>query len=265
MKNININKEWSWIFSEGLGKAYGEFLAGSDLKVFTLNAAKPFFYFLDRESIKETNKITWNRTRGTYNKDFNPNAAWGDKWTPPPLKEHFKGKVNSDKPIVTIINKYNEEWNNRPFNYIATDPLDKLITRLKNDYSVYYIRQDKNLKAKGYWDDFQGLEFKDHEMIKEKHPEVITIYDYLETNDVGFNDAQLEILGDTKHVITVAGGSAVLGAYFGEELIIFNCNNCKSSERGIWDTDSWLKVFNQSKVVGFKSYNDIVDYVDKNW
>jgi len=265
MKNINVNKEWSWIFSEGLGKAYGEFITSSDFEILTLNSAKPFFYFVDKNNIKETSTINWNKAQGVYGKEFNPNNAWGPKWTPPPLKKHFQGKINPDKPIITIINKYNKEWGSKPFNYIAIDPLDKLITRIKNDYQVYYIRQDKNLRAEGYWDDVLGLEFKDHKMIRENHPEVITIYDYLETHDIGFNDAQLEILGDTTHVITVAGGSAILGAYFGEELTIFNCKSCKSAQRGIWETGSWLKIFNQAKVVGFKNYDDIIDYVDKNW
>ena len=265
MKQININKEWSWIFSEGLGKAYGEYLNGSEFNVLTLKSAKAFFYFLSQNNIIETNKIDWSKTRGTYSKDFNPNSAWGDKWTPPPLKEHFKGKINPQKPIITILNKYNVEWGIKPFNYIAINLLDKLITRLKKDYEIYYVRQDKNLQAKGYWDDVQGLEFEDHKMIKEKHPEVTTIYEYLEANKRGFNEAQLDILGDSKHVITTAGGGAFLSAYFGEDVVIFNCSDCKSCNREVWSTNSWLKVFNNSNIFGFQDYDELFNFVDKRW
>lgn len=265
MKKIKVNKEWSWIFSEGLGTAYGEVQAGNEVEVYTLKAARPFFFFLKDKNIKETEKLTWIRTKGTYNIDFDPKSSWGKNWTPPPLKEHYKGRLKSNKPVITILNKYNKEWHDKPFNFLSVEAIDRLISRLKKDYCIYYIRQDAKLKAEGYWDDFQGLEFKDHELIKEKHPEVVTIYDYIEDKKLGFNEAQLEILGDSKHVITTAGGGAFIASYFGEDVIIFNCKNCKSSTRGVWSTDSWLKVFNNSNIFGFQDYDEMIKFVSERW
>lgn len=263
---IDINKEWSWIFTEGLGKAYGKLLGGNEVSIRTLQAAKPFFYFINDKDIEETTKISWSgRARGSYNKDFNPKKAWGNDWTPPPLQKHFSGRINPAKPILTIHNKYNKEWHNKPFNYISVEALDKIFTRFKNDYEIYYIRQDQNIKTDGYWDDFQGLKFGDYDLINEKHPQIITVYDYMKANNIGFNEAQLDIMGDTTYTIAAAGGNAVLAAYFGKDLIIYNHPNCKSSTRGIWYTDSWLKLLGNVNIFGFQDYDKIYSFIDDRW
>lgn len=267
MKKITNNHEWSWIFSYGLGLAYGNFIQQKPVTVTTLPQAEPFFYFLPPSSIKTTKKISWSRPGKTYNFDFNPKKEWGDIWTPPPLKEYYKNKIISNKPIIVINNKHNPEWAQRyPFNSLSISFLEKFIKTFKDKYQIYYIRYDSEKSNGEYWDDVKSLEFNDYKLL-ENYPEVITIYNIMEQNNIGFNTAQLHILASSQHIITVNGGNAVLSAYFAEDVIIYGHPSCKSTERGIWKTNSWLRHLSNGKnnILGFLNEDEIFNVIKTRW
>lgn len=203
---------------------------------------------------------------GSYSDD--PPYFAEKNWTPPPLKEMFKDTLSfaDSRPIVTINNKYTTEWGfSSPVIYLDVDILDKLFTLLKPFYNIVYIRPAGPLK--GYQVDHQRiLELKDFELIKEKHPEVITIQDVVKNNpQLDFNSLQFALLAPSDKHIAVAGGNACVSAYFGGDLVIFNCDSCPSHNRKIWNSNSWLRLLGGSNVIGYSSYDDILDYVKENW
>jgi len=183
-------------------------------------------------------------------------------WLPPNLKEIFKGKLQFKKPSLVIQNKYAIEWGGPPSNFISIETLDKIFLKYKEKYQIIYIRPKG--KSKDYFEDFnQILNFKDYELISEKHPEVITIYDLLDKhNDLDFNTMQFAIHATSNKHISVSGGNACLSAYFGGDLIIFDNKNSLHPNRGIWKTDSWLKHLGGSNIYGVKTYEELIKKTD---
>jgi len=251
--------EWSWIFSEGVGKAYGKKVSSVD----TFKSAAPFFYFTD---IKEHTGKTYrpeNQNQKIYDIDFNPKEEWGGEWTPPPYKEHYsKGwyKTN-DKDIIVINNKYNEEWLSPPVNYLSLDFISKFISLFSDKYQIYYIRY--NGEGEGYYDDAPTYEFNDY--CCTIWGDVITIYDFMKKYDIGYNEAQLIIMSQAKHIVTVNGGNAVLSSYFGEDVMIYGNDNCESTNRGIWKTGSWLKELSGANIIGHLNEKELLMDCEKRW
>ena len=267
LNRLSVPHEWSWIFTLGLGKAYGQHILGNkEIKISTFPEAYPFFYFLPKKNILEAKTLRYGvASWGVYEKDFNPKRRWGDEWTPPPLKEHYKGKIISNKPIITINNKYNPEWGPQiPFNYLSLDFIESFIKEFSDQYQIIYIRHDKKFKQEGYYDDVLGLDLGDYKLL-ESYPQVKTIYDIMETKKIGFNLAQLEILAASKQVISVNGGSACLSAYFGEDVMIYGAKDCKSTSRGIWKTDSWLKELSGANILGFLDEKKLIETAKQRW
>ena len=82
--------EWSWVFSEFLGTAYGYHINGYDVDITCPYGSKPFFYFLDNIKQEQLTqecyyKRTDHPTNSVYRKDFSPKDAWGDMWVIPPF------------------------------------------------------------------------------------------------------------------------------------------------------------------------------------
>lgn len=264
---INAIREWTWLLTESLGQAYGEYKKDNDIKVVTIPAAEPFFYFANNIEIIKDPKISHihNNNQNIYNKDFIPRASWGESWTPPPLKDHYKkiSKINSEHPILVINNKYTNEWSQGPVNFLDLEFLSNCFETFKNKFKIFYIRYNGNVK--GYYDDVNVHEFQDYELVKD-HPYVTTIYDVIEEYGYGYNEAQLNILSKSDHHITTNGGNAVISSYFGGDVFMYGYGNCRSTNRGIWQTDSWLKFLNQeSNIFGYTDYNLLLNNCKEKW
>ena len=269
-KRYSCISEWSWIFSEGVGTLYGAHLKGEDPQITTLHSAKPFFYFLDDNKIV-SHKVAGAFGPGTamfYEKDFNPKESWGEDWTPPPYKEHF-GKISpikSEKPIIVINNKYNPEWLAKiPKNFLPLDFLKEFLDKFSDEYQIYYMRYDSDQDNSGYFDDVPSAEeYADYNLLK-NYPNVITIYDFMKKHNTGFNESQLLIMSKAKHIISVNGGSAVLSAYFGEDVVIYGHPDCKSTTRGVWFSDSWLKEMSGANIIGHLHWAQMLNDCEERW
>jgi hypothetical protein len=151
-------------------------------------------------------------------------------WKPPPFAEFF-GKpeffksVLRGKPLVVILNKYTSEWKKSPINFLDTDTLQEILTYLTPNYTVLYKRttpkalfdhQDTHTIKK----EIQDLDEKD--MIRFEFPDVWMLEDFSDelTDPEDFNLLQFGFMSQSSKFLTVQGGTAVVGSYFGGTNII---------------------------------------------
>lgn len=270
-QTIRCVREWTWIFLQDMPLAYGKGIPN----VLTHPNAEPFFFFANNvkkayeynctEKICNCPQHTWNAWRcdDVYLNDFNPYETFGYEWRPPPLKEYYYKTRKVDKPIIVLNNKFNEEWNTSPTNFLSLNFIKEFIKTFKHKYDIYYIRYDNQMKTDGYFDDAETFTFEDYKsptLLKE----VFTIYDYMKENRIGFNQAQLEMMAQAKHIVTVNGGNAVLSSYFGSDVMIYSCLDVLP-ERGIWMTNSWLRMLSGSNIYGFINEKEMLEECKKKW
>ena len=149
------------------------------------------------------------------------------------------------------------------FNYFDIEFLDEFFNLFKNKYQIIYIRPKRGTDR--YYEDKNDiLDFKDYNLIKDKHREVLTIYDLIKDGD-DFNETQFKIHATSENHLSVSGGNACIAAYFGGELVIYDSPFGLGAGRGIWKTDSWLRLLSQSKIIGKNNYSSILDYTKQNW
>ena len=104
----------------------------------------------------------------------------------------------------------------------------------------------------------------DTKLIKEKHPEVLWIGDLKEKYKIPYNELQFKILSNSdKHLSS--SGDAVIPAYFGGDLVIYNCPNCNSKDRGVWGSGSWLGELSGCEIFGFNKYDEIINKTKLLW
>ena len=261
---VQALKEWSWIFVDSVGASYDLYSKGIPHTVETYSSAKPFFYWADDFTIVESCKGIRSGDEELFNKKYS--VIKENDWSAPEYKKHYLKKLEkypnlkSEKPVIVINNKYNGEWGQKiPYNYLPLDFLKYFIKLFHKDYQIYYIRHTgaENTYNKGYLDDagsYDNIEpYGDYDLIHGKYPSVITIYDILKQDfakGLDYNELQMMLLSQSKYIISVNGGNAILSAYFGEELMIYGHPNCKSTKRRVWRSDSWLKELNDTKIIG---------------
>lgn len=273
MNTVKCVDEWTWIFSECLGKAYGFYLNNQEFLVETLPATGPFFYFLEAGQLNEVYAggrfCDTSHAEEIYEKDFEPRNHWGQTWTPPPLKEHYSeiSKIESEKPILVINNKYNKEWSVRPINFLSLDFLDNVFGYFVDYFEIYYIRYNGPAynDDQGYYDEVCSEEFGDYELIQNKHPQVKTVYDAMAQHGYSFNEAQLMIMSKSERHITSNGGTGVLTSYFGGDTFMHTHPNNEASSRGIWKTDSWLSCLSGSNIIGHQDYQALFEDCKEKW
>ena len=265
--NIKAYTEWSWIFGDYVPSAYYEKTKGNEVEVETFHCAEQFFYFADsivnNRSLMEPPSIG---TNALYSHELP--KSFKENWLPPPYKNYYSkiSKLKPSKPVFLINNKYNDEWNMGPQNYLSVEFLDKIFkSKISDVFEFYYIRYDGNCTdlLDGYHDDaVVAPDFGDYGLIS-KYKNIKTIYDVIDEHRIGFNEAQMWMLSHAKNIVSVNGGNAVLSAYFGENLFIYGCNDCNSTNRGIWKTNSWLKHLGGSNIFGYTDYELLLKEVEE--
>ena len=252
--------EFTWDMVRMLPKAY--YLKNKDksTKLFIKPNLKAVYYFSDK--IEEKNFFSTDddpKTYSFYKPDFTKR-----EWLPPPIKKDFGGYFNFEKPTLIIQNKYSLEFSYEgTFNFFSLKFLDVFFQNFKNKYQIIYIRPKPN--QKNYYEDMNNImPFQDYELIENHHPEVRTIYDFID-EEPDFNLLQFKLHSTSEKHLSVSGGNACLASYFGGELLIFDSPEGKGAGRGIWKTDSWLNLLSGSKIIGFNNYNDVMNYTLKKW
>lgn len=248
MKLVQEFNEFTWDMVRSLPLCYYYHFHKIDYQLEHKPNLSSLYYFVKNK--KEVNKFNIRNPSDTYSKE-GPAFTKGN-WLPPPIKKDFQGVLNFKKPTLIVNNKYTKEWREPPKNFLNIQMLDYIFSQYKNKYQILYIRP-LNKKTKDYYvDQNEILKFDDYELIKDNHPQVITVYDILDSRtDLNFNTAQFAMHATSNKHVSVSGGNACLASYFGGDLIIYDVGAEKSSpSRPIWKSDSWLKRLGGSNVIG---------------
>ncbi len=245
--------------------AYHLFLESKLSKTYGKYGSSSVFYFSENhEESKKHNNNLFKYRMDCYG--FNKPFFAKNTWTPPPLKKHYRKDIfKFHKTILTINNKNNKEWGNSGiFNYFNKSSLEEIIKTFKDTHEIIYIRPPDQ-ESYGYRkDDNQNyIDIGDLEIIR-KH-NVKWICDMLDKNkNLSYNELQFMILANSEKHITPSG-DAVIPSYFGGDVLIYNCKNCQSSSRGVWQTNSWLKELSGSKIYGFNDYDKLINKSLELW
>lgn len=253
--------EFTWDMVRGLPHSFYNYSNGIEHKVVHKPGLSSIYSF---NSINvESREFREDNDNYTYEAVRPPFTLTG--WTPPPLKKIYRGRFEHTKPVVVIQNKYTVEWSSGIYNYFSLDVLDILFGILKSRYTIVYIRPDGN--SKGYYvDDNPIEEFQDYELIKAKHPEVISFKDLLANNPhLDYNTLQFMVEASSERHITTSGGNACVAAYFGGDVVIYDSPLGAGAGRGIWKTDSWLSLLSGANIYGVNNYVDLIEKVNELW
>lgn len=122
------------------------------------------------------------------------------------------------------------------------------MTHLSPKFQIIYYRPgSKEIKDDGS----QINDLKDHDFIRQKHPDVKLIQDlHKENKDLSFNMLQLMCFSNANHFITVQGGCSILCSYFKGTNIVYGARSKKRTvDEIIYKAyDRWYHKFSGSKV-----------------
>lgn len=261
MRDLFEFHEFTWDMIRGLPRAYYCEINNIPYSFTCKKGLKDLYYFVN--NIVEKDYFDNRNNSESYNIDPPPYAL--QEWTPPPLKDRYKGLVQFEKPTVVIQNKYAVEWLTGIYNYYPLHVLGEIFSYLKDKYDLIYIRP-KGESDKYFKDDNVIKPFRDYEFIKEEHPYVYTIEDFIKNYpQQSYNTLQMILEATSDRHLTVSGGNACISAYFGGDVIIYDSPEGLGAGRGVWKTDSWLKNLSGANIYGCNSYEQILNKVKELW
>jgi len=262
MKLVQEFNEFTWDMVRSLPFCYYYHFNKIDYQLEHKLNLSSLYYFVKNK--KEINKFNDKNPHDTYCYEGPPFIR--KNWLPPPIKKDFQGVLNFQKPTLIVNNKYTKEWGRPPKNFLSIQILDYIFSQYKNKYQILYIRP-LNTNSKDYYvDENEILKFNDYELIKNKHPEVITIYDVLNNHaDLSFNTAQFAMHATSSKHISVSGGNACLSAYFSGDLIIYDAGHKSNKSRPIWTSNSWLSKLSGSNIIGVHSNEQLKNILNEKF
>jgi len=185
-----------------------------------------YFFSSDHKILKVTRKPSLLpdgnpfKSTNTHMKDI-PTKGW----EPPSYREFFRRttefeRLLNGRPLVVILNKYTLEWGKEPVNYLSVPTLMETLDHLTPKYTVLYKRHTlRALRDK----DGRELDLAEKDVIRNKYPGVLFFEDFADTLADLTEDSNLLLNGfmaQSTRFLTVQGGTAVQGSYFGGTNII---------------------------------------------
>ncbi|MBC3786893.1 hypothetical protein [Spirosoma utsteinense] len=197
--------------------AYWHHLNGTLRQTISCSNTKPFYFFSENH-LERYDKRIWEAGYDYYevpNMTHSPTFDF-TKWARVPLRDQYKNDVFAfDKPLLVIANKYNIEWDKPPVNFLDIPALDRIVTMFKATHQIVYNRP---LATQIVGDNSETMDLKEHQWLREHHPEVVQMNDLYEQhrdNVQSFNHLQLMVYANCNRFISMHGGTAALASYFG--------------------------------------------------
>ena len=158
------------------------------------------------------------------------------EWQAPPFRDFFQPphipELFQRKPLVILQNKYTDEWESGPVNFMDWDLLHDLLSYLTPKYTVLY----KRFTTKKLKDHQVSLDLGEKSKIRKHFPDVV-MYETLQNDLTDPEDQNLLLFGVSslaKHFLSVQGGTAVVSSYFGgtNTILIQRGKEMKTQEYG---------------------------------
>lgn len=273
MSEIRFHGEFSWEMLFAVSHAYKAYLDGELSSTRGCGSTKPFYYFSDnhKENLKRrsghfmtptikvekrinnSHKQTVLDYHAIYEHDLDiSNLVF------PPYKDYYLAKAKSlgikfDNPVLVINNKSAAQWGQRAIiDRIELEELSAVVQEF-SDHDIIYIRPIEGIH---YVDNQGDIPFKDMELMRE-FPNVYVYDDLMRAWSVDFNVMQLICHSLSDKHLSVAGGNAILASHFGGINVVVSKHK-ESLNRGIWQTDSYLKNISGSTIVSATNTSQIL-------
>lgn len=263
MKVIKELDEFTWDMVRGLPHANFLHVNNITFKVICKVGLKSL-YLPYTPNIEELEEFTEKSDNSTY--EHSAPEFTKSEWLPPYLRNTYPNSIiESDKPVLIIQNKFTTEWGGGPYNFIDIPTLKKIFDLTLDKFTIIYFRPDGN--GKGYFKDKNKVvTFNDYDFIRSNYSEVILFTDLLKKfPEYSYNTLQFSVSSSSNYFISVSGGNACISSYFGKDVIIFDSPKGAGAGRGVWKTDSWLKLLGGASVYGVNDYEELISKVKELW
>ncbi len=223
-----------------------------------------------------------------------------NEWVCPPYKEYYRS-TEDDLRTVVITNKYNIEHGERPQGFFDIDCLRNMFDMLiEKGYRIIYKRtrntekhfaydenevqsinqgftnivtMDRTTKVAGMLTDFGLVEAYKKLGVTTMDYEVRMLQNSRNDPFMRYNEAQLRIMADCTHYISVCGGNSILSALFGGTLITY-VHKGKELREGYFGENSYIRKLSNANVIpvldpipqgGMNNYSGIYEAIENSF
>jgi hypothetical protein len=259
--NVDCNCEFGYELQLVIPYAYYLYKNDKLNKTTSSNMTKEL-YFFSKNHI-EKYKERHGNLPNVPNKHLHVKELNYKEYLPPPYKLHFKNNIFLfNKELLIIHNKFNEEWNGPPINFIDKITLEKIFDYCCNKYTVVYLRaQSKNIVP----DNSKIYELNEYNLL-DKYNIIDGNKLYSEAKNKysinNFNHFQLLLHANCNNFISVQGGTAIFCSYFGGTNIIFAK---KGGELGCGSYDGHFKKMSNCNILHSNDYNKFFELIKINF
>jgi len=258
---INANCEFGYELQLVIPYAYHLYKNNLLNKTTSSFMTKELYYF--SKNHEEKYKLRRSNEPNVPNKTPHVKELNYDKYTPPPYKSIYKNEYFVyDKPLLIIHNKYNEEWNKAPINFIDKNTLNEIFNLFINKYTIIYLRP----KSKNIISDNSKIHSLNENDLLNSYNIIDGNKLYEETknkyNINNFNHFQLLIHANCNNFISVQGGNSVLASYFGGTNIIY------SKDGGELNCDAYnghYKKYSNCNILHSNNYPEFIQIIKNNF
>ena len=167
---------------------------------------------------REGRDCGWHRLNGLPVPDIHAeDVTRSEYWSLPPYRFLY-GRWQSpyDKPHILICNKRNTQWTdpNPSPNYIDIPSLRLIVAAHRSQFAIVYARYQ--YESNNNADD---VEFDDFAMLAAEFPEVMLLHE--QADEISGNRLLFQHATTAAAVLTVQGGTAIMGSIFGLRNFIF--------------------------------------------
>jgi hypothetical protein len=182
-----------------------------------------------REPIFPWDRPAWYPIRNEHDfdgKGRSPRLDYGDmrrQFAALPLPGWLEARL-AEKPLLIIHNKYNDEWEQGPVNYIDLDTLDHAFAALTGAFTVLYIRHGLRTTQESFVEDSNIFAaFGDAELL-DRYPDVLEFDGLFEDQRDGglanVNAFKAALYSRCHRFVTVQGGGTHQIAQYSGSLIV---------------------------------------------
>lgn len=222
-------------------------------KIITYKGMKPFYYFLDSDTLIERaeNRVWSHPSNNPLIVNDLEHVKYLDFrfWVPPPYKSIYKNNILIfNKPLLVVHNKHTIEWRIKPENFIDCNTLKYIFDTLKDTYQIVYIRPTNKKIDENYSIDHNLFidELLDYDMIENDYKNsVLTITDILNQYNYIYNELLLMLYSNCTNYISVQGGTSHFISFFYNKMVLLH--KC-GRELICGAYDGWYKETNAEEI-----------------